>query len=60
MHIYGGHKSVQEEDLELQMLKRDIIRELPHTKEGLKPGLEKYWPIGHEVAMIDGIAIVCK
>ena len=31
-----------EEDMELQMLKRYIIRRWPHTREVLGPGVEKY------------------
>ena len=38
-------KGAREEDMELQMLKRYIIEGWPHTKDGLEPWLEKYWPI---------------
>ena len=35
-------KAVTKEDAELQMLKLYIISGLPHTKEGVEPGLDKY------------------
>ena len=53
-------KTATEEDAELQMLKRYIIKRWPHTKEGVGPGLEKYWPIRHALGMIYGIAIKGK
>ena len=47
------------DDVELQMLKRYIIRGWPHTKEGVDR-LEKYWSTRHELAMINSIAMKGK
>ena len=53
-------KAATEEDMELQMLKRYIIGGWPHVKEVVEPRVEKYWPIRHELGMIDGIALKGK
>ena len=30
------------------------------TKKEVEPGVERYWPIRHELAMIDGIVMTGK
>ena len=45
------------EDTELQMLKWNIIIGWPHTKDEVKPGLERYWLIRHELTIIYSITI---
>ena len=30
------------------------------TKDAVKPGVERYWPIRYELAMKDGIEMKCK
>ena len=45
---------------ELQMLKTSIIRGWLHTKGEVKSGVERYWPIIHELVMIDGVAVKVK
>ena len=56
----GDIKAATEKDAKLQMLKGYIIRGLPHTKEAVEQGVEKYWPIRNELTTIDGIAVKGK
>ena len=51
---------VATEDVELQVLKRYIIGGWPDSKEAVEPGAEKFWPIRHEFAMINGIVMKGK
>ena len=44
-------------DAALQRLKSYIIQGLPHYREKVQHGMQKYWPIRHELAMIDNIAL---
>ena len=53
-------KAVTDKDVELQMLKAHIIKGWSHTKEGLQPGVEKYWLITHEHKMTDCIVMKGK
>ena len=42
------------------MLKSYIIQGQPHKKDEVKQNMKHYWPIRHEVAMINGIARNCN
>ena len=53
----GDITATTEEGVELQMLKRYIIKWWSHTKDRVEPGLEKYWEVRHELALSDGIAM---
>ena len=48
------------QDADLQLLRRYIIRGWPFTKDEVKPTIQRYWPIRHDLAMIDGAAIKVK
>ena len=39
-----------------QMLKPYIIQGWSQNKDEVEQGMQKYWPIGHELAMISDIA----
>ena len=53
-------KVATEEDSELQVLKRYLIRGWPHTKDSSGVGVDKYWLIRHELTMIEGITLKGK
>ena len=53
-------QTATEENPDLQMLQRYIIMERPLTKEAVKPGVEEYRPIRHELVMIDSVAMKGK
>ena len=55
--VYRRHKITAEEGVEIKMLKRYIIKGWSYTKDRVESGLEKYWPVRHELAMIGGIAM---
>ena len=44
----------------LQDLKAYIMHGWLHRKDDVTQDIQKYWPIRHEVAMIDGMAIQGK
>ena len=50
-------KAATEEDAELQILQMYIITGWPHSRKAVEPGAEKYWPLRHELTMIDGIVM---
>ena len=60
MHIHKDIQTATEEDPKLQMLERYIIRGWLLTKDKIEPEVEKYWPIRHELAMIDCVEIKGK
>ena len=61
MHVYRGQESSKtKKDEELQKLKTYIIRVWLHINDKVEPGVEKYWPIRHELAMVDGFAVKDK
>ena len=47
-------------DTELQMLQMYVTRGLPQNKDDLEPTLDKYWPIWHDLAIINGVAMKGK
>ena len=51
---------VFQKDTDLQRLKYYIIQGWPHNKDEVKQDMQKYWPIKHELAMINGIAMKSK
>ena len=53
-------KEAIEEDIELEMLKRYIIDRLPDSRKAVEKGVEKYWLIRCEFAIIDCIAMWSK
>ena len=55
-----GVRAAPDEDFDLQILKTYIIRGWPHTKDEAKLCIERYWPIRHELVMINGIAMKGK
>ena len=48
------------EDAELQMLQAHIIKEWPQNKGEIESSLGGYWPIRHNLAMIDGVTLKGK
>ena len=48
------------EDAHLQELKTYIIQGWPHEKKEVYHSIRKYWPIRHELTVIDGIAMKGK
>ena len=53
-------QDVQARDAHLQELETDIIQGRLHKKEDMTQDIQKYWPIRHELAMIDGVTIKGK
>ena len=47
-------------DTDLQRLKVYIIHGWLHKKDNIKQSMQNYWPIWHELAMIDGIVMKGK
>ena len=44
-------------DAELQMLQTCIIIGWPQNKDNLETTLQGYWPMGHKLSIIDGVAM---
>ena len=53
-------QAASSQDVDLLGLKAYIIRGWPHTKDEVEYSIHKYWPIRHEPAVIDGIAMKGK
>ena len=53
-------RATTNEDTELQVLNSYIIRGWPHAKDEVDPSVERYWPIMHELAMIDCVVMKSK
>ena len=49
-----------EEEAELQIFERHMMRGWPHTSEALEMETGKYWLIRHELTMIHGITMMSK
>ena len=47
-------KGATEEDAELQIFKRFLMRGWPNNRKALELEAEKYWPIRHELPMVNG------
>ena len=47
-------------DAKLHMVQAYIIREWPQNKDDLEPTLGRYWPIRHDLLMVDGVAMKGK
>ena len=60
MHISRGSRNAMCIDVELQMLKTYVTRGLPQNKDDLKPTLGRYWPIRHDLAIIEGLVMKGK
>ena len=45
------------EDVKLQILKTYINRRWLCTINEVEPGVDRYWPIRHDITMTDGIAM---
>ena len=61
--IYTSIADTQEanrQDVDIQRLNSYIVQGQPHTKDNVEHGMQKYWPIRHEPAVIDGIAMKDK
>ena len=50
-------RAAMNKDTELQRLKNHIIRGRPQTMDEMKPGVEKYGPIRHDLVMTDSTAM---
>ena len=50
-------RTAMSKDAELQMLKTHIIRGWPQNKDDLEPSLDGYWPIRHDLAMMNSVTM---
>ena len=44
-------------DSDLQEFKAYIMQGWPYKKEGVAQDIQRYWPIRHDLAMVDGVTI---
>ena len=47
------------QDSDLKRLNLYLIQGWPHTKDDVEHSMQRYWPIRHDLVMIDGIRYFC-
>ena len=60
MHTYRGYTDDNHPESKTAKVKSHIIQGRLHTKDDVQHGIQKYWPIGNEIVMIEGISMKGK
>ena len=53
-------RAAMKEDAELQILQAHIIKGWPQNKDETESNVGGFWPIRHDLAMVNGVAMKCK